>query len=94
MKTTNLEKVNEMLVNYISGKGIYDEFIKFLKIKGMDQMNEFGSLTSEFQKNWDKLECDSEGFTIEQEREADDLIDDYSKQLMDINNINYNDITE
>jgi len=90
MKTTNLEKCNEMLIKYTSGQCIYDEFIHFLKIEGLNQMNEFGSLTSEFSINWDKLECATEGFTKKQELEADSLIDDYSKQLLDINNIAHN----
>ena len=72
-KTFTLQKdIAEDLMAYVAGSPI-SEFYG----------NEELQLFSEFAKEWNSLSCDVDGFSSEQEAEADELIEEYAQQIFD-----------
>lgn len=70
-KTFTLQKdIAEDLMSYVAGSPV-SEFYG----------NEELQLFSEFAKEWNSLPCDDDGFSSEQEAEADELIEEYAQLI-------------
>lgn len=69
---TLVDDIKAQLINYAAGSQISQHFT-----------NEELELFAEFNRKWNDLPCDDDGFTTEQEKVADELVEDYAQQIFD-----------
>jgi hypothetical protein len=82
------EEMKALLLDYCSNTISATTIIDKLNASEYDEGFIYETL-GEFQRNWDALECDPEGFSKEQEKEADDLLADVTKDLARIVEMEY-----
>jgi len=80
MKTENKNEITALLIDYCSNSIPALTIVEKLNASEIHEEN-ICQILGDFQRDWNALECDPEGFTKAQEKEADDLLDDVVQDL-------------
>ena len=79
MKNYTNNELCDMMISYFSGGFSGVDFEQF----GAKE-KEVREIFAQACRDWDKLECDPEGFTEEQNKVADKLLDDAANEVLSI----------
>ena len=71
----------DALVNYSSNSISIDSIVESIGAKDVDAVSD---ILSQFQRDWDAVECDSEGANSEQDAELDRIFSYYADKILDL----------
>ena len=76
------DEMTALLLDYCSNTIPASTIVEKLNASEVDEQD-ISQILGDFQQDWDELECDQEGFTKEQDIEADELLDRTVNQLFE-----------
>ena len=79
--TTTTTKLCDTLVHYASNSISTDSFVELIGAKDFDAVSD---VLSQFRRDWDAVECDSEGTNSEQDVQLDRILENYSDKIIDL----------
>ena len=83
-----VEVVSNNVVDYFSNSITSSDFvqkhIKSIVTVSEDQEEKISDILSEYNRDWDNADCNSEGATKEQDAELDRIIEKCSKAIADV----------
>ncbi len=88
MKNKLVEVVSNNVVDYfansISSSDFVQKHIRPIVTVTEEQEEKIGDIISEYNRDWDNADCDSEGATQEQDAELDRIIEKCSKAIANV----------